>query len=418
MIPRQIKGAMAADLWIEESTNPAAQAYRGYRKGNQIVKSMLLGLSPKWILGNLLGMTLAANVHGGIGPGEFFSQMGANVRAQGGLGEAIHNEGLLSELPGQLSTSGLTRNEFKVKFEQKAKELSRGTYNPLRVTDKIQGVIYPANEIYDNLAKSTVYLSKLRRGESRESALKSTLDAMGNYNSMNSFERKVVREIFPFYAWMRQSTKAALTLPLNSPMRAAMVYSMGTAMTDPDVTPEVQQLIGSRFRLGRGINTFLDFGSFNPNANLTDQGITAFDPRTIGSSLSPLAKFGIQALTGVDPNTWTQQTRPADTAMTGLQGQPAPGPSWAQLLKGNVPGFVKETAYQLHNLTPQTKGLSELAFYGNTPRYAGTGYPYAGTPNPNITTPRSILRALQLPGPYTIDVPAVRKKTDAAAGKG
>ena len=408
-IPKRVESSMKFDSFFD-SDNPIALGFKGLHWVNSQWKQFLLGLSPKWVMGNVIGMTLAATVHAGLGPGEFLGAMRRNVAGQGGLREAWQNEGLLPELPGPLSSSGLTSGEYKIAYAKQVEDLNRARFDPRRATDAIKAVTYPGNEVFDNLSKSTVYLSKLADGMPREAALKSTLDAMGNYNNMSVFERRIVREIFPFYAWMKQSSKAMLRLPYVSPMRAAMVYSIGTAMMDPDLTPDVMQIIGSRFQLGAGNNTFFDMGSFNPNADFSGSALTAFDPRNLGQAASPGIRFGIKALTGVDPSTWGMQSRPNDTYNTELYGQKGATPSWSRLFTDPV-GAVKETAWDLKNLTPLSKNLANLA-YGNEARYAGTGYPIARLPkNPNITWPRSLLAAAQLPNLYTATAPQVRKYT-------
>jgi hypothetical protein len=193
-------------------------------------------------------------------------------------------------------------------------------------------------------------------------------------------------------------------------MRAAMIYSIGTAMMDPELTTEVAQMIGSRFDIGGRGGTMLDIGSFSPNAEMTEQGISAFDPRNIGSSLSIGLKMPFQFLTGVDPNTWGQETRPTNMYDRGLFGGKEPTPAWSRLLHGDVKGFGEETAWMLSRATPQTRGLSELA-YGNEARYAGTGIPIEDLPrNQNITWNRSLLRALQLPNLYDLDIEEVQKE--------
>jgi hypothetical protein len=232
---------------------------------------------------------------------------------------------------------------------------------------------------------------------------------MGNYNRMNTLERRVLREVFPFYSWMRQSTLVAFRLPFNSPMRAAMIYSIGTALMDPDMTDEMRQMVGSRFDLGGRGGTFLDIGSFSPNAEMTDQGITAFDPRNIGGSLSLGLKFPFQFLTGTDPNTWGQGTRPTDMYDRGLWGGKEPTPPWTRLQHGDLSGFAKEMAWMLRNTTPQARGIYEM-IAGPEARYGGTGYPVDGIRNENITWNRSLLRTLQLPNLYDIDFEEVQKE--------
>jgi hypothetical protein len=234
---------------------------------------------------------------------------------------------------------------------------------------------------------------------------------------MSTFEKRFVREVIPFYAWMRHSTLATFRLPIQSPMRAAMIYHLGKMAADPEVQGEVARLSGTRMPLGGGL--FFDTGSFSPLAEMTGDTITPFDPRRLGSALSPAIRVPLQMATGVDPRTWAQSTRPTDTFERGLYGGRDATPTWSRLASDPM-GALKETAWQLSRVTPQTRGVADI-LYGNEARYAGTGYPIEDLPkNPNMTWNRSLLRGLQLPGLYTINIAEVQRQAAerAAAGKG
>jgi hypothetical protein len=351
-------------------------------------------------------------LHGGVNPAQLALRVRKIVKAQGGWKESWRQEGLLPELPGPISGSSHSAAEFSIKYGKDfGKEPSR--FRAVRAKDALKNYTYAANSFVDNLTRSSVYLEKLRTGLPREAALKSTLRAMGDYTRMTTFERRVMRELFPFYAWMRHSTAATLRLPFESPMRMAMIYQLGRISGDPEIRDELGRMAGSRFDLGGG--TFFDAGSFSPLADVTDETLTPFDPRQLGRSLTPVLKTIIQQSTGVDPNTLTQSSRPEATYNRGDQGNKRPTPAWSRLIT-DPGGAIKEMAYQGSRTVPITRGIAD-ALYGNEARYTGTGYPIENLPtNPNMTWNRSLLRALNLPTLWSMDTEETKKRIDKARG--
>lgn len=51
-------------------------------------------------------------------------------------------------------------------------------------------------------------------------------DALGSYLSLTPFERGTVRQLIPFYAWFREITRITLKLPLDLPVRTAIMAKL------------------------------------------------------------------------------------------------------------------------------------------------------------------------------------------------
>ena len=320
--------------------------------------------------------------------------MHKSIEAMGGLRETIRHEGMPSGLPAEL-TQGLTQGEFNIRYNKIQDMPTRRKFSPLRVTDALQNVLYPANAIFDNLAKSSTYLAQLGNKIPREEALATTQRALGNYNRMTPFEKRFMREAVPFYSWLRHSTAAALRLPFASPMRFAMMHSLAEAMSDPDVSDEMQRLIGGKFNIGG--NNYIDLGGWSPVADIVPDRLTPFDPSNLGSSLTPLFKAPFQELTGIDPaQSWNPTGRPGGNGAYGQSVSPLD-----QLKQGHFSNFVHETLDIGAKQIPQTRAALDL-LYGPETRY-GSGRPNPNKPwDVNRTVPRALLRGAGLPNLYSL----------------
>lgn len=404
LIPKRIREELSSDSlkWLTDRT-----AYKALRRGNQMWKMWVLPFSPKWLTGNVIGNMIQATVHAGIGPIELAKRMRDVVRAEGGGMAGIRalwdQEGVPDWAPNEIANHGLSFSEWRLMNDYMDEHAPRTRVG--QVVARVAGASYKLNEFVDNMHRSAVYLSKLGDGVPREAALTATLNALGDFTRLSPIERNIVREILPFFAWLRHQTEATLRLPINSPGRAAILFKLSAMYRDPQAG-DLADVIGSKIPLGG--NLFMDFGTISPLASVNESSpFLDFDPRTLGQSVSPFLKFGIAALTGIDLNTMDQLKRPAGTFARGPFGQERATPPLLSILGGNIRHGLGELGYIATQQAPAPiRSLRDLALYGlegPKARYA-TGYAVGNLTNPNQTIPRILLRGLNLPSPYTIDV--------------
>ena len=396
LLPKHIVDALDQPGWYQHPL------YRGLRRFNQMWKSWVLPFSAKWLSGNAIGNVLMAWTYGGVGPVKLASYMNKIRKAEGGIGVLWEQSGVARGLPPELTTNGLTANEYRVRWNGDVKE-------PRYFIGRMLNRSYKLNEFVDNLARSSVYLAKLGEGIPRETAMATTLQAMGDFQRLSPFERRVVREVLPFYAWMRHSFQATLRFPIHHPGRAAFAYHLANLFTDPEER-EWLELMGSRLPFGGG--QFVDVGSFSPGADINESRYGPFDPRSLGRAVTPAGKLVASLGFGVDLNTMDRITRPGDSANRGIYGQVEATPSWSRL--GVDPRHaLGEIGWQVINQAAPAsiKSIRDLALphlgLGATdaPRFAGTGYESArGEPDPNKNTRDLILRSLNLPSGYQLDI--------------
>jgi hypothetical protein len=66
----------------------------------------------------------------------------------------------------------------------------------------------------------------------RESVNRDVNDALGDFLSLTLGERKVIRELVPFYAWIREITRITAKMPLDHPVRTMIMYQLGQIYGD------------------------------------------------------------------------------------------------------------------------------------------------------------------------------------------
>ena len=86
------------------------------------------------------------------------------------------------------------------------------------------------NQAMDDIYRSAVYMAKVDKGLAPELAARETLKAMGGFFRMSKAERQYIREVIPFYSWMRHTTSLMYRMPLEHPMRVRV-----DAAHEPDV---------------------------------------------------------------------------------------------------------------------------------------------------------------------------------------
>ena len=279
----------------------------------------------------------------------------------------------------EIANHGLTIDEYRTLRGLEDKP-------PRTPIGKISRASFRLNEFVDNLTRSSVDLVKLGRGESTDQALRSTIRSLGDYSRMSNFERKVVREVIPFYAWLRHSVTATLRLPITSPARAAFLLHLSDVYSDPDMKSE---LFGSRIPFVGGL---FNVGSVSPL-----QPIPQLNPVDLfGPNVSPALKSISSIGFGLDLNKMAGVTRPPGTSRLDPYGREQSTPPIMKLLTDPLHG-AGEIGYVLTQNAPTTiRSIRDLVL-GDEVRYGGTGYQVGGLKDPRKRSLMTVLRGLNLP---------------------
>jgi len=268
---------------------------------NQYFKAGVLALSPRWYVQNGLGMSmqfllgsgadLNAVVTAGLNPRRLWSKA---VRERNRLNRervspAIEGTGLSSDM-GQVAKrmagrgnlnplSRIIRAGYRINARLEAIPRRAMFWHMAKKKMKDEGLLnIPAGmknearlvEAWDDLARSAA------RGDKQAEALiddivRETDRFMGNYSRYNSFERTILRRVFPFYGWMRAIHRLAFTLPFKYPKRS-MVLMTASRMAAEMYNDEESTLVPNYRGIITGENNdrFLQTSIANPYSSVND----------------------------------------------------------------------------------------------------------------------------------------------------
>lgn len=349
LVPEDIAREMRRDasLW-DRGMLPG---FKFLARTNRAFKTQVLPLSARWYVNNTIGNMVMAAAFGGVSPIELVRNVRALQREIGfkGVGrasQAAFEESILSGKfdVGNVRASRLANSSL---FDTQRRGLGltdfEGTPARTRAGARLQRVTdvgYGVNEFFDNVARSAVYLAKIDKYLTKavrtgidvsttegftnvaNAALRDTLKAMGDFTNMAPWQRKYLRQVFPFWSWIRHSTVAAMRLPIESPLRAAMLAQLSVLANDKNLTGEELSFFSGKWNLGNG--SVLSLGSVSPiDSPLTNP---LFDPPSLLRSLAPALKVATAATTGIDMGRLSQVTKPPNDRRRGAFGQQVADP--------------------------------------------------------------------------------------------
>jgi len=91
-------------------------------------------------------------------------------------------------------------------------------------------------------------------------AVRDTNDALGAFTELNPFEKNVVRNIYPFWSWIRYINKAAVKMAIDNPDRILFTAALGSLASSPEQEGLFPFLEGRVPMLGY----YFDFSFLNP----------------------------------------------------------------------------------------------------------------------------------------------------------
>ena len=139
------------------------------------------------------------------------------------------------------------------------------------------------NEAINSIGRSAVFIEKLdnllrEKGRSLDEisgpnslgdnaisdairqAVDATNETLGAFSDLSPWEKQVMRQIFPFWSWIRFINTAAFELAVNSPERVLLAAHLGSLATEGEDTGLADWLRGKTPVLGY----FVDLNFLNP----------------------------------------------------------------------------------------------------------------------------------------------------------
>jgi len=315
-------------------------------------KSVVLPFSAKWQIGDLVGNVLNSWLRADVSPAELVAAMNdvKNRLTVGDDGlvrtlkssvakEAAVDPVIAALLGAQLDARGLREAELST--------IRDGTLQPARPREfkryfpKFRETMFNVNATQNLIARAGLAIIKLEKtlteqGRSIDEinpasllndpvlydavvkAVQETNVALGAFSEMTPWERNTVRQVFPFWSWMRYINRAAAELILNQPDRVLLTAHLGSMVSNGEGDEWLDWLqektpgpFGYLFDL-RFLNPYGDSLLFQKNP------IKAFTQEF--SSISPVITKSLDAsnivtnyLTGSEIDVGKQLSRPGYT---------------------------------------------------------------------------------------------------------
>lgn len=289
-------------------------------KGTSLFKASIFTLSPRHFADEVFGNFLLGNLGlGGIDDFRNFGKAVSNVTGGMPFTDAL-KQAWKGELPDNLSPL-LSRGIDVLSADQilgysKGKTLGR-------ILDNAKGV-QRVTEFFNNIERSMAQLGEearqLKSGASpdiaRDAGIIHANKAFIDWDSLTPFERNVVKQVFPFYAFTRYVAQYLYQYPADHPLRASIISRIASAERDDNTSG-----------LPGKFNQLFFFGQPDLAGNIKASDVRAINPfrdaaniftwAGFFSSLSPFAQIplnvaGVQTLAGtpelypelsIDPNT-------------------------------------------------------------------------------------------------------------------
>lgn len=283
-VPKSVHTVMMAELapWVTQ--NPMGQTIinawtAATGPALDVFRKSVLNLSPRWVTNNVLG-NVFNSIMGDVGPQDFMRALDSEWRGiiprelhAGGLrrGEAVGYTGAMGETPlGKAlgkAVSGIERTvalpaDLNARIEDYyrsaawLKEAAKadaarvmkdtvGMADWMRTKlDQFIGRGKFAEETAFNRIRTLVQNDKAVA----DSVLEGANKIMFSYNRLTSFERNVMRKVFPFWSWYRNVTRMALAIPAETPLKGEVLAGLSKIANDLNES-EWKKQVGDNFDL-------------------------------------------------------------------------------------------------------------------------------------------------------------------------
>jgi hypothetical protein len=185
--------------------------------------------------------------------------------------------------------------------------------------EKLERILAERGRSIDEVTLQNVRTDPVLRA-AVEQVVRETNDALGAFSDMSPFEKNVVRNVYPFWSWIRYINKAAVQLAIDSPDRVLFTVALGALVADEEQTGLFPFLEGRVPLMGY----YFDLSFMNPYQE------------TILFSANPIKALLDQA-TNISPviSAPMQAASITGTYATGMRFPILPAPSRPSYLEGS-----------------------------------------------------------------------------------
>jgi hypothetical protein len=398
------------------------QGLAALRYVNRKFKGAVLPFSLRWQLGDLVGGAFMGWLGGGIPPTEMARQLS---RIKAGVSEGVVQNVFTNK---DFVDSGITFAEQEQLYGRE------GMPEPRTAIGRFQQGSFKLNNSINRLNRQSYVLAKLDRvlqkqglsldmlddpnvqagwdtPEVQAAVQEAVVDAnkvLGTFDELTPFESRWLKNIFPFYVWMRHITALTMRTAIDNPARLMWTMRLGSLGIDPDAEDWPAWLRGAITIPDRFMPDFLVEGDALVNLNflnpVADSIATPVGlPSNLAAATSPALKVLAAGTLGIDLSKGGRQiTRPygmdrnpfTDALYQGLSSFPVTREAM------NVSG-VKLGPVQVG---PDGRDVANIGL-GPHPRYRSGNLIVDDNGNPIDTSSRwlSVLGLTGIPKPISVE---------------
>ena len=267
LMRRGLKEKIAQQFVYQESSAIPPRVRQTFQKIGRLTsgwKSMILPFSLRWQVGDAVSNVLMAWVRGEIPPRELAAQMNnvvGRLRSQQTnllnsvessisdpllntlIGAGLQSRGLrLGDIAALRSGVATTEiGEFRLRgpfqgFREKMFRLNefQNTVARLSVSmSKLGDILDGTGRTIDEINPAS-YLADPVLRDAVNQAVRETNDALGAFSQLTPFEKNTVRQIYPFWSWLKFINKAAAQLTIDNPERVLLMAHLGALVLDDE----------------------------------------------------------------------------------------------------------------------------------------------------------------------------------------
>ena len=238
-------------------------------------KSHILPISLRWQIGDAVGIVMFAWLRGDIPPQQLASRMRDVIRLMKDpndprarhiffgdvLGNPFSDPVLASLFATGLAGRGLKMEETLFSEQMSARITGQGRLGSERAIARPYNAFrakgFRLNEAINSIGRAAVAIENLDRilreqGRSLDEitgpdsigdpviakaindAVDITNETLGAFSDLTPFEKQVMRNVFPFWSWLKFINKAAFELAIDNPDRVLFYAHLGSLASDPD----------------------------------------------------------------------------------------------------------------------------------------------------------------------------------------
>ena len=317
---------------VHGNTTPSAitRVFGKVGKLTQGWKSVVLPFSLRWQIGDLVGNVMNAWVRGDIPATEMVRAM-QDVKNRISVGSDGIVRTLKSDVANQTMADPVLAALLGAGLEARGlrgaelQAIGEGTLRPAvvpassRMFPKFRQKAFNVNATQNLLARGAVAITKLEaelasRGRTLDEidpitllndkvlhdavikAVRETNDTLGAFAEMTPWERNVLRQVFPFWSWIKFINKAAAQLVLDQPDRVLFYGHIGSMYTSGD-GKDLMDWLKDKTPTPFG---FMDFRFLNPYSDAMIFSRNPFDAVSqTFTRPSPVIMTGIDAANAV-----------------------------------------------------------------------------------------------------------------------